>query len=70
MHADVVNLMVALGILGAILVASGNPWEGHLIWLITNIGLVIHNYLIKQRSQALMFGIYFFSAAWGLYTWS
>ena len=70
MAKDAVDLLTALGILGAILVASGNPWEGHLVWLITNVGLVIHNYLIDQRSQALMFGAYFFSAAWGLYTWS
>ena len=70
MKTEAVRLLAALGILGAILVASGNPFEGHLVWLITNTGLVIHNYLINQRDQALMFGAYFVSAAWGLYTWS
>ena len=60
-------LWVGLGLTGAALVASGHPLAGQGVWVVSNAGLVAHNWRIGQRAQALMFAAYLNLAAWGVW---
>jgi len=53
-------------LLGAYLVSNGN-WKGFAIWVITDIIFMINNFLISQWEQGILFGIYLFIAANGVY---
>jgi len=51
---------------GAFLVSNGN-WVGFAIWIATDIVFMINNYIIGQWQQCLLFGLYLFIAANGVY---
>lgn len=65
-------LLVLLGILGAVLVASGDrmlTWHGHVCWIGVNTGLVWHNWSIGETAQAVLFGVYLAIALIGVWRW-
>lgn len=55
-----------LALLGAYYVSSGNRL-GFFIWIFTNIFFMIHNYMIDQWQQALLFGAYLCLAIYGFF---
>lgn len=46
------------GIIGAVFVSFGHVTPANLIWSISNLCLLYHNYRIGQKAQAKMFLIY------------
>lgn len=59
-------ITMILALLGAYLNSIGKK-EGFLVWILTNSIFMMHNYLIGQWQQALLFACYLFLAAFGLY---
>lgn len=57
---------VVMGILGAGLVAAGEPLLANIIWLIGNPLLMYHNYKNDEAEQSVMFTIYFIIAIIGV----
>lgn len=53
-----------LALLGAYYVSSGKSL-GFFIWIFTNIFFMIHNYMIGQWQQGLLFTAYFGLAIYG-----
>lgn len=53
-------------LIGAYLVSNGN-WIGFAVWILTDIIFMINNYFIGQWEQAILFGLYLFIAANGVY---
>jgi hypothetical protein len=51
---------------GAWLVSNGK-WWGFAIWIVTDIIFMINNVMISQWEQAILFGLYLFIAANGVY---
>ena len=60
-------LWVGLGLTGAGLVAGGHSLAGQAVWVASNAGLLVHNWRIGQRAQALMFAAFLSLAAWGVW---
>lgn len=40
-----------------------------MIWLVSNSGFMVHNYLIGQYAQSLLFAVYVGLSIWGLWEW-
>ena len=55
-----------LALLGAYYVSNGN-WVGFAIWIATDIVFMLNNYFIGQWEQAVLFALYLFIAANGVY---
>jgi len=65
--ADIYPLILVLGSLtGAFLLAFGKPFFGYVVWVPINLGLTVHNYVIGQTAQAVLFAIFFVLACVGL----
>jgi len=60
-------LWVGLGLTGAALVAGGHTLAGQAVWVVSNAGLVVHNWRIGQQAQTVMFAAYLTLAAWGVW---
>jgi nicotinamide riboside transporter PnuC len=42
---------------------------GFIIWMITNAVFVVNNIVIGSFAQATLFGVYFFLAVYGWFSW-
>lgn len=62
--ALIISTVAAL--IGALLVSNGR-WVGFAIWLATDIVFMINNYLIGEWQQCILFALYLFIAANGVY---
>ena len=73
MIKSAVLLFTALGITGTTLISMVNPtlaaWA-NVIWIASNLGLMTHNILIRERAQAFMFGVYLIFAMVGAWRWA
>jgi len=57
-YKEPVNIAAGLGIVGAGFVSLGWPTPANIIWSVSNLILVHHNYRIGQKAQAKMFSIF------------
>lgn len=62
---SVLFLATILAMIGAYLNSIGK-WQGFLVWILTNTIFCIHNFLIDEWQQSLLFLFYFFIALNGL----
>ena len=53
------------GILGCTFVALNEPLFANLVWLFTNPFMILHNRKVKEKGQAILWGIYTFIAIAG-----
>jgi len=65
---SVMWLFVILSLWGNIQIIAKKP-TGFLIWIITNISWVLYDLYKGIYSQAALFSIYTFFAAWGYIEW-
>lgn len=56
-----------LGILGVLCVSQGKSLYANYIWSIGNIGMIIHNYNIREYEMMIMFIIYWIIAVYGVW---
>jgi len=62
----------SLGIMGGALVALGirrTAWWGHVIWVVSDIGLIGYNLYIHELPQAIMFLVYLVISIIGVFRW-
>ncbi len=59
---------VGIAIAGAVLNARQRV-EGFYLWVVSNTGLTIHNFLIGQDAQAILFIVYTFITSYGIWKW-
>ncbi len=62
----ILPLTTLAALIGAYMVSNGN-WVGFSIWIVTDIIFMLNNYMIGQWEQCLLFGLYLFIAANGVY---
>ena len=61
-------IWTGIAITGAILNARQSIL-GFYLWVVSNTGLVIHNILIAEISQAILFGVYTGISSYGIWKW-
>jgi len=66
-----VIIMCILAFVGAILVAAGRKTVvgGHMVWIVSDLGLVYHNLTIDENAQAAMFFVFFCISLTGVIRW-
>jgi nicotinamide riboside transporter PnuC len=62
-------LIVAPGLLGAILCAYGYWAQANMIWVFGNIVLIVHNYKQGDMSQTFLFSVYELISLFGIARW-
>jgi hypothetical protein len=65
-------VLILLGIGGAAVAAFARTrdlWKGQALWIVANGGLCVHNYLIGEYAQAVLFAVFFILAVGGLRHW-
>jgi nicotinamide riboside transporter PnuC len=59
---------VGFAIAGAI-VNANHKIEGFYLWLVANVGLIIHNLRVDEKPQAMLFIVYCGISAYGIWKW-
>ena len=60
---------VALGILGAVCLASGRAFWANLAWVFANAGLAFLNFKAGSTSQGILFCVYLVLSGIGTVKW-
>ena len=61
-------IFIITALIGNWFIIKKNP-IGYYYWILSNLGLIIHNLTIKQYLQAFLFFIFLVLAIYGLFTW-
>jgi len=61
-------IIFTLAIVGVILNIRKH-WSCFAVWMFTNGFWAVHNFLLGEYAQAILFGIYFGLSIFGLVTW-
>jgi len=59
---------VSIAIIGAVFNARQNI-IGFYLWIVSNVGLTVHNFMIGQNSQAVLFVVYTGITSYGIWKW-
>lgn len=61
-----VSIFVAIALLGSFYNATLRMKLSYVLWMGSNVCLCIHNFLIKEYSQAFLFGAYLITSIIGI----
>lgn len=65
-------ILVVMALMGALCASSGSTkyvLASQAIWLVSNMGLAIHNIKQHDKQQTVLFSVYFIICAVGIYRW-
>ena len=60
------SIFVGIALLGSFYNATLRMKLSYVLWMISNIYLCVHNFCIKEYSQAFLFGAYLITSAIGM----
>lgn len=64
------DIKILLSLSGGFLVAGGLPFEGHTVWIFSNILWLKHFHDHEDKSAFIMYVLWEIQAVWGVIYWS
>ena len=63
---DITPVFVVIALLGSFYNATLRMKLSYMLWLVSNGYLCVHNFIIKEYSQSVLFGAYLITTAIGI----